>query len=106
MLMWHFQARMQCMDGSRWCGYSQKWQMVVSAIYMTIFVAALAASTQEAKDIGLSAGMMGSVRPALSTIVTTIYIAILTNKRKINISIYMDSIAAQGGMSQSELSEV
>jgi hypothetical protein len=50
--------------------------------------------------------MMGSVRPALSTIVTTIYIAILTNKRKINISIYMDSIAAQGGMSQSELSEV
>jgi hypothetical protein len=112
--------------------------MVVSAICMTIFVGALAASTQytqslavacvclgsffvgvieaisfstaplclEPEDIGLSAGMLGSVRSALSTIATTIYIAILTNKQKRNIYIYVDSTAVQAGVSQGELSEV
>jgi len=60
----------------------------------------------EPEDIGLAAGMLGSVRSALSTIATAIYVAILTNKLNGYIPKYVGAAAAEAGLSAQSLTEV
>ncbi|KAL1889584.1 hypothetical protein Sste5346_008833 [Sporothrix stenoceras] len=116
----------------------QKWQMVVSAVGMTVFMGAMAASDQgtvglavafmvlgamfvgimeavafvtaqlclEPEDIGLASGTMGTVRSALSTIATTIYLAILNNKKAAYITKHVDEVASQNGVTDAQLAKI
>jgi len=60
----------------------------------------------EPEDIGLAMGMLGSVRSALSTIATAIYVAILSNKLDTYIPRYVGTAATEAGLSSQTLSEI
>jgi hypothetical protein len=60
----------------------------------------------DAADIGLAIGMLGSIRTALSSIATAVYVAVLTAKLDSNIPKYVGAAAVQTGTSEEVLATV
>ncbi|KAI9812933.1 MAG: hypothetical protein M1827_004451 [Pycnora praestabilis] len=60
----------------------------------------------EPEDIGLASGVLGSVRSALSTIATSIYVTILTNELGKNIPKYVVPAAIEAGLPESSVKDL